>query len=64
MIENIGLLDLIIRLILAISAATLIFTDVVTGVAAFVLLAIMSTLLVTSFFRCCPIYGFFRVTTN
>jgi hypothetical protein len=59
-----GLPDRISRVILATIPPVLIFSDVITGVFAMVLLGISVILLATSLFSFCPLYALFRIRTK
>ncbi len=61
--KNMGGTDRTIRIVAAATVAILYFTGMITGVLAFVLLALATIFLVTSFVSFCPIYAIFGVNT-
>lgn len=61
--KNMGSIDRIIRLIVAVVLAILYFTDVVTGTLGIVLLVIACIFLLTSFCKFCPAYMPFGINT-
>lgn len=60
---NVGLIDKIVRVAVAVAAVILYFTDVVTGVLGIVLLAVAGIFVVTSFLSFCPLYAIFGLST-
>jgi len=54
--KNVGSIDKIIRVVLAIVLAALYFTGVVEGTAGIILLILAAVLLLTSAFSLCPLY--------
>lgn len=62
--KNMGGADRIIRIVVAAVAAVLFFTDTVTGVLGYTLLAAGGIFLLTSFVSFCPIYSIFRIGTR
>ena len=60
---NIGRIDKIIRIIIAIVVTILYFTDVITGTFGITVLAIAGVLLFTSFIGFCPFYTMFGIGT-
>jgi len=61
--KNMGALDKIIRVVLAIAAAALVYFEVVTGVYSYVLLTITAIFILTSLVGFCPLYGIFGLNT-
>ena len=61
--QNIGIIDRIIRVLFAISIFVLFLTDVISGTLGIILLVIAGSLVLTSFFRFCPLYIPFRINT-
>jgi hypothetical protein len=53
---NMGSVDRIIRLIIAVILAAFYFTDTITGTTAIVFLAIAAVFTLTSLFSFCPLY--------
>lgn len=62
--KNMGSADKIVRIILAVVFAVLYFTDVVTGVWGYILLALAVIFLVTSLVSFCPLYLPFKINTG
>lgn len=54
--KNIGKIDKIIRLLIAIIISTLYITKIVTGTLGFILLAVGGILLLTAIIDFCPLY--------
>jgi len=61
--KNMGSLDRIVRVLIAIAAGALYFTGVVSGVLGIVLLVLAGVFLLTSFISFCPIYAPFGIKT-
>lgn len=62
--KNVGKLDRIIRLALAVLVAVLYFTNVISGTLALVLGIIAVILLVTSLIGTCPLYMLLGISTK
>ncbi len=62
--KNMGGIDRIIRIIVAILIAILYFTDVLTGTLGVVLLVLAGIFLLTSFISFCPLYLPFGLSTR
>jgi hypothetical protein len=62
--KNVGSIDKIIRYLLAAVFIVLFFTNVVTGIFGYVLLALAAIFIVTSLLNFCPIWYLFGVKTN
>ncbi|MGB5647467.1 YgaP family membrane protein [Muriicola sp.] len=60
---NMGALDKIIRVIIAIAAGFLVYYDVVQGVYSYILLTIVAIFLLTSLVGFCPLYSIFGLNT-
>jgi len=60
---NMGTLDKVIRVILAVVAGLLVYYDVVEGVWSYILLTITAVFLLTSLVGFCPLYGLFGLNT-
>lgn len=63
MIKNMGKIDRIIRVIVAIIIAILYFTDVIPGTKGVVLIAISGVFVLTSSIGFCPLYTLFGFST-
>jgi len=61
--KNVGRIDVIIRIILAVVFIALYFTDTVTGVFGIVLLVLAGVSVGTSFMKTCPLYSIFGLST-
>jgi len=60
---NMGTLDKVIRVIVAIIGGLLVYYDVVVGVYSYIVLAIVAIFLLTSLIGFCPLYGLFGMNT-
>jgi hypothetical protein len=54
--KNMGTVDRVIRILVAVVVVALYFTKVISGTLAFVLLAISAVFVVTSLLSTCPLY--------
>lgn len=54
--KNVGSIDKIVRIVLAIVLASLFFTGLVEGTTGIILLVVAAVLLLTSAFSLCPLY--------
>lgn len=61
--KNMGLIDKVIRIIVAIVFAILFFTETVEGALAYVLLALGGVFVFTSIIGSCPLYLPFGIKT-
>lgn len=62
--KNMGIIDRILRIILAIVVAVLIYMQTLTGTAAIILGIIAGIFLLTSFISFCPLYPIFGINTS
>jgi hypothetical protein len=62
--KNMGNLDRILRVALAVLISILYFTDVITGTWAIILLVLSGVFLLTSFVGVCPLYKPFGISTR
>ena len=62
--KNMGTIDRVIRVLIAVVIAVLYISGVVTGTLGIVLLVISGILLVTSFAGSCPLYYLFGLRSN
>lgn len=62
--KNMGTLDQIIRVSLAVLIAILYFTNVISGTWAIILGILAVVFLVTSLFSICPLYLLFGISTR
>ena len=61
--KNMGGTDRILRIIIALIAVTLYFTNIISGTLAYVLLTLSAVFVLTSFMRFCPLYSIFGLNT-
>ncbi len=62
--KNMGTIDKVIRILVAIVIAVLYFTNQISGTTAIVLLILAGIFIVTSFISFCPLYYPFRISTK
>jgi len=62
--QNIGKIDRIIRLILAITFTGLFLGKIITGTFGFVIVILSTIFLITSLIKFCPLYLPFGIKTN
>ena len=62
--KNMGTVDKVIRILIAVVVVVLWFTHVITGVLAIILLAVAAIFVVTSFLSFCPLYWPFGLSTR
>ncbi|KAA3664423.1 MAG: DUF2892 domain-containing protein [Chloroflexi bacterium] len=63
MTKNMGTVDRIVRVTLAVVVAILYFTGAISGVAAIILSILAIVFLATSFVSFCPLYAPFKIST-
>lgn len=61
--HNMGTVDRIVRILLAVVMAVLYFSGLVTGIAGIVLLVLAGIFLLTSVVSFCPLYTLFGMNT-
>lgn len=61
--KNMGGLDRIIRLVVAITVAVLFYLNIIEGTLAYVLLALAGVFVLTSFISFCPLYSIVGLNT-
>jgi hypothetical protein len=61
--KNMGGLDKVIRVILALVAGLLVYFEVVEGPLAYILLTIIGIFVITSLVGFCPLYGIFGISS-
>ena len=64
MIQNMGTVDRIVRLVFAVLVAVLYFANVISGVEAIILGVVALVLLLTSLVGFCPLYAPFKFSTR
>ena len=62
--QNIGTIDKVIRVLLAVIVVALYFTHVISGTLAIILLVLGAILVVTSIVGICPLYMPIRLSTR
>jgi len=62
--KNMGSVDKITRILVAVAFVVLFLTHVVTGVWGYVMLAVAAIFVVTSLIGFCPLYLPFRINTG
>ncbi|HUZ58340.1 MAG TPA: DUF2892 domain-containing protein [Hanamia sp.] len=62
--SNIGYIDKLVRILIAVLILVLYFTDVISGAAAIDLFIVAAILLITAFINFCPIWHFLRISTK
>lgn len=61
--KNMGNVDRIVRIIIAVVLVALYFTNIVTGILGIVLLVVAGVFLLTSLVKTCPLYLPFGLST-
>jgi Protein of unknown function (DUF2892) len=64
MTKNMGTIDRIIRVILALTVAVLIYLKILTGIPAIILGIIAAVFILTSIIAFCPLYLPFKISTK
>lgn len=62
--KNMGSIDKVIRILIAVLFAVLFFTNVITGTVGIILLVLAAVFLITSFVSFCPLYFPFGISTR
>jgi hypothetical protein len=62
--KNMGTIDKVVRILIALVIAVLYFTHVITGVLGIVLLVVAVVFVATSFLSFCPLYLPFGINTG
>lgn len=62
--KNMGTIDRVIRVLVAIVIAVLYFMGQLSGVAAIILLVLAGIFIATSFISFCPLYWPFKISTR
>jgi hypothetical protein len=62
--KNMGTVDKVIRILVAVVVVTLYFTNVISGTLGIILLALSAILVVTSILSVCPLYLPFGLSTR
>lgn len=61
--KNMGSIDQIVRIIVAIVIAILFFMDIIPGTLGIILMVVAGIFLITGFVRVCPLYMPFGINT-
>ncbi len=62
--KNVGMVDKVIRILIAVVMVVLFFTHVITGTVGIILLILAGVLVLTSLISFCPIYWPFGISTS
>ena len=62
--KNVGSIDRVLRIIVAIIIGALYFTQVITGALGITLLAVAVILMLTAFAGFCPLYFISKISTS
>jgi hypothetical protein len=62
--KNIGSVDKVVRILLALIVVILFFTNVISGVVGIILLIVAGVLVLTSLISFCPLYWPFGLSTE
>ena len=62
--KNMGTIDKVIRILIAVVVVVLYFTNVITGTLAIILLILSAIFVVTSLISFCPLYVPFGLSTR
>jgi hypothetical protein len=62
--KNLGLIDKVIRILIAVVVIALFFTNVISGVSGIILLVFAGILVLTSLLGFCPLYTIAGLNTN
>jgi hypothetical protein len=62
--KNMGTVDKVIRILVAVVVVTLYFANVISGTLGLILLALSAVFVVTSIFSICPLYMPFGLSTR
>jgi len=62
--KNMGTIDKVIRILVAVVIAILFFTNVISGTLGIVLLVLAAVFVITSFISFCPLYFPFGINTG
>jgi hypothetical protein len=62
--KNMGTVDKVIRILVAVVIAILFFTNIITGIVGIVLLVLAAIFVITSLISLCPLYLPFGINTG
>lgn len=61
---NLGLIDKVVRVAIAVLVTVLFFTEIISGIMVFISLIVAVVLLITSSMSYCPVYGVCGINTK
>jgi len=62
--KNMGTIDRVFRVLVAVAIIVLYLANVISGIVAIILLAIAAIFILTSFISFCPLYYPFKISTK
>jgi hypothetical protein len=62
--KNVGSIDKVVRILIAVVIAVLFFTKVITGVLGIILIVLAAIFVITSLISFCPLYLPFGINTG
>ena len=62
--KNMGTIDKVVRILVAIAIAGLYFANIISGTVAIILLILAGVFILTSFMSFCPLYYPFGISTR
>ena len=62
--KNLGIIDRVVRVLIAVVIAVLYFTQVIQGTGAIILLVLAGVFVVTAILGLCPLYLLFGLSTS
>ena len=62
--KNMGTIDKVIRILIAVVISVLFFTNMISGTLAIILLIVAGIFILTSFISFCPLYYPFGISTH
>lgn len=61
---NLGLIDKVVRVVIAVLVTVLLFTEIISGIMVLISLIVAAILLITSSISYCPVYGACGINTK
>jgi hypothetical protein len=62
--KNMGVIDRVVRILIAVVVVVLFFTHVISGILAIILLILAGIFVITSLIGFCPLYFLFGLSTR
>jgi hypothetical protein len=62
--KNMGVIDRVVRILIAVVVVVLFFTHVISGILAIILLILAGIFVITSLIGFCPLYLLFSLSTR